>query len=123
MLQPRAAAAGGAPVTFEPWPVRLADVWPSRHYSGQTETVVVIYRREPYRRARSYEDSLHVEIKKFIQEGESLLARRRRVSRAQRRLAESRLRRFGLPALPEAMFKKPTFVRRACGSRWRVMTP
>jgi len=71
------------------------------------------YGNEPF-----YED-----IRKFKRLSESVLERRRRISREQKMLATSRLRRFGLPPLPEALFDKPTFVRRACGSRWRVMTP
>lgn len=63
------------------------------------------------------------DVRNFKRLSESVLERRRRISREQKMVATSRLRRFGLPPLPEALFDKPTFVRRACGSRWRVMAP
>jgi hypothetical protein len=87
-------------------------------------TVVVIRSRSDYTYGNEPLDiSLKRDLDRFARVSETLLERRRRISREQKRLATSRLRRFGLPALPEAMFSKPTFVRRACGSRWRVMTP
>jgi len=112
----------GATNYHDPWTSAL----PLNRYGGQGydtfgPTVIVIrnmrlehtYGNEPI--ARMIDD--------FKRVSETLLERRRRISREQKMLAASRLRRFGLPALPEVMFHKPTFVRRACGSRWRVMTP
>jgi len=109
-----------------PWTLTM----PLSRYGGQGyetfgPTVVVIrnMRSEHTYGNEPLDISLKRDLDRFARVSETLLERRRRISREQKRLATSRLRRFGLPALPEAMFSKPTFVRRACGSRWRVMTP
>ena len=82
----------------------------------------VVYRRETVY-TYGNEPPTRISVDKFAKVVETLLERRRRISGEQKRRATMRLRRFGLPPMPEALFDKPTFVRRACGSRWRVMTP
>ena len=90
-------------------------------YRQSTVPIVVVYRREP---EHTYgNEPARALIDKFAKLCETVLERKHRISREQKMLATSRLRRFGLPSMPEALFDKPTFVRRACGSRWRVMTP
>jgi hypothetical protein len=118
----------GASTNYQPtWTSTL----PLNGYGGQgydmfgTAHVVVIRNmRSDYTYGNEPLDvTLRRDLDRFSRLAETLLERKRRISREQKRLATARLRRFGLPALPEAMFHKPTFVRRACGSRWRVMTP
>lgn len=46
---------------------------------------------------------------------------RKRVSKERSRAYIRQAKLFAPPPLAEAMFDKPTFVRRACGGRWRVM--
>lgn len=54
---------------------------------------------------------------------ETVLEQKRRISRERNRLHIRSARMFAPPPLVEAMFDKPTFVRRACGGRWRVRAP
>jgi hypothetical protein len=112
----------GATNYHDPWTSTLP-LRPYGYYQGHEtfgSTIVVIRSRSDH----TYGNEPIVRmIDDFKRETETLIERRRRVSREQKRLAASRLRRFGLPALPEAMFSKPTFVKRACGGRWRVLTP
>lgn len=47
----------------------------------------------------------------------------RKVEFRENRVREAESARTHYRSIPESQFNKPTFVRRACGGRWRVMRP
>jgi hypothetical protein len=105
----------------DPWQITLPwSPYGRQGYDTFPTSVIVIRSRPDYTYGNEPIGDL---IDRFSRLVETVLERKRRISREQKRLAASRLRRFGLPPLVEAMFDKPTFVRRACGGRWRVMRP
>ncbi len=68
----------------------------------------------PYNNRRSMLEEFHdvvVEAQRYRKE----LYRTMRAEECETRMSPK--------PIPEAQFKKPTFVRRACGGRWRVMRP
>lgn len=67
--------------------------------------------------------NLSQDVDDFVKKTATVLELRRATSARSRIEADRRLRRFGTPPLSEALFSKPTFVRRACGGRWRVLSP
>lgn len=106
-------------MNYDPWTYTL----PVSLYVGQRyntfDTIVIrigpdrTYGNEPFDRM----------IDEFKRLTETVLEQKRRISRERNRLHIRRARMFAPPPLVEAMFDKPTFVRRACGGRWRVMAP
>jgi len=84
-------------------------------YDTFPTSVIVIRSRPDY----TYGNEPLAEVLRWQndQAAETKLEKKRRISREQRQIAAARLLRFGLPPLVEAMFHKPTFVKRACGGR------
>ena len=113
----------------EPWQSTL----PLSRYGGQGYdtfgTVVVISRRDDtFGTVVAYgNDPSHETLRRQFDEvkrlTETVLEQKKRISRERNRLHIRSARTFAPPPLVEAMFDKPTFVKRACGGRWRVRTP
>jgi len=114
----RAAVIFGPTSTNEPWPP-----FPFISSYNQTAYVDTFPRYQNVRWYRDSDRDLSRALDKSQRLVETVLERKRRISREQKMEATFRLRRFGQPELPEALFDKPTFVKRACGGRWRVMAP
>jgi len=86
-------------------------------------TRVVYYRRDYTYGNEPSRETLRRQLDEFKRLTETTLERKRRISRERNRLHIRSARTFAPPPLVESMFNKPTFVKRACGGRWRVMHP
>lgn len=84
------------------------------------DTNYIVYRRSPYTWGNE-PSSLTRAIEDFEKVAETEKERRLRVSRERNRAHIREARLFAPPPLVEALFDRPAFFRRACGSRWRVM--
>lgn len=92
---------------YVPWPI-TAPFWAN-------DPLVVFYPRSAQARL--------ADLDEFEKAVETEKERRLRVSRELNRAHIRAARLFSPPPLVEALFARPTFVRRACGGRWRVMAP
>jgi hypothetical protein len=93
-------------------------------YDTFPTSVIVIRSRPDYTYGNEpSRETLRRQLDEFKRLTETVLEQKKRISRERNRLHIRSARMFAPPPLVESMFDKPTFVKRACGGRWRVMKP
>jgi hypothetical protein len=97
--------------------------WPVSINPTYTRTVFLYQRRDYTYGNEPSRETLRRQLDEFKRLTETTLEQKQRISRERNRRHIRSAKLFAPPPLVETMFSKPTFVRRACGGRWRVRTP